>query len=483
MNWKLMKLGALLTQSKVPSTTADTNRRIRVKLNVGGVEKRPVSNEVEGATNYYSRKAGQFIFGTQNFHKGAFGIIPPELDGFETSNDIPSFDVSKDCLPDWIFFYFKVGDRYKELEKLARGVGSKRVHPKQIFELVIPVPPVAKQLEIIEQVQVSAARQRMIVEEADKQLDYLTQLRQALLREAMQGQLLPQDPADEPAALLLEKLQGAKEATIKPSRVKPGVLFAEEVESVIGLFDTPTDWLWCRLNQIATVSSGSTPKPDAFIEKGGVPYLKMYNLVNQKIDFDYRPQYIKQEVHNSLLKRSITRPGDVLMNIVGPPLGKLAIVPETFPEWNMNQAIVMINSGEKITNKWIYWFLREGSAIATVELKGMAGQDNISVNQTRAFPIPLPPLAEQHRIVAKLEQLMQHCDALEQRIRESRQLAEQLLQTALREALAPPAGTEPAEEVELELAEAEATPAPARRGRPRQPKFSLDNPQPDLFDF
>ncbi|HEX8504673.1 MAG TPA: restriction endonuclease subunit S [Hymenobacter sp.] len=58
------------------------------------------------------------------------------------------------------------------------------------------------------------------------------------------------------------------------------------------------------------------------------------------------------------------------------------------------------------------------------------------------MPIPLPPLAEQHRIVAKLEQLMQHCDALEQRIRESRRLVEQLLQTALREALAPPIGTE-----------------------------------------
>ena len=95
---------------------------------------------------------------------------------------------------------------------------------------------------------------------------------------------------------------------------------------------------------------------------------------------------------------------------------------------------------------------------------------------------PLPPLVEQHRIVAKLEQLMQHCDALEQRIRESRRLAEQLLQTALREALASPAGTEPTEDAELELAEADAVPAPARRGRPRQSKFDPNNPTPGLFD-
>jgi len=312
------------------------------------------------------------------------------------------------------------------------------------------------------------AKQYALGDELNYQLAHLTQLRQALLREAMQGQLLPQDPTDEPAAMLLQQLQ----ATAKPGKKGRGQaapLFTEEVEAVEGLFTVPNSWLWCRLNQMAAVSSGSTPKPDAFIEgRNGVPYLKMYNLVNQKVDFEYRPQFIKEEVHNQLLKRSIARPGDVLMNIVAPPLGKIAIVPDTFPEWNTNQAVVVINSGEAIVNKWVYWFLREGSAIATVELRGMAGQDNISVNQTRAFPISLPPLAELHRIVSKLEQLFQHCDALEQRIRESRRLAEQLLATALREALAPPPGTALAAAPAPEAAPPEPA-APRRRGRPARP--------------
>jgi len=94
-DWKKVKLGSLLTESKILSENPDTDKRLRVRLNMLGVEKRPKTNDKEGATKYYKRKAGQFIYGKQNLHKGAFGIIPHELDGFESSLDIPAFDVEK----------------------------------------------------------------------------------------------------------------------------------------------------------------------------------------------------------------------------------------------------------------------------------------------------------------------------------------------------------------------------------------------------
>ena len=96
MNWRRVKLGELISESRVPSLNPDPNRRITVKLNVLGVEKRPLENEKAGATRQFIRKAGQFIYGKQNFHKGAFGVIPENLDGFESSADLPSFDVRKD---------------------------------------------------------------------------------------------------------------------------------------------------------------------------------------------------------------------------------------------------------------------------------------------------------------------------------------------------------------------------------------------------
>lgn len=97
-NWKKVKLGSLLTESKIVSESPNPNNRIRVKLNVLGIEKRPVTKDKKGATRYFIRKAGQFIYGKQNLHKGAFGIVPEELDGYESSLDIPAFDVDDCCL-------------------------------------------------------------------------------------------------------------------------------------------------------------------------------------------------------------------------------------------------------------------------------------------------------------------------------------------------------------------------------------------------
>ena len=151
-DWKKVKLGSLLTESKIVSENPDTNKRLRVRLNMLGVEKRPKTNDKEGATKYYTRRAGQFIYGKQNLHKGAFGIIPKELDGFESSSDIPAFDVDESCYPEWIYYFFKKGNFYAKLEVMAKGVGSKRIHPYQIFGFDIYLPSKEEQNEILKKI-------------------------------------------------------------------------------------------------------------------------------------------------------------------------------------------------------------------------------------------------------------------------------------------------------------------------------------------
>ena len=74
-------------------------------------------------------------------------------------------------------------------------------------------------------------------------------------------------------------------------------------------FELPKGWVWCKLDDIAYVASGSTPEKSSFVPKG-IPYIKMYNLRNQKIDFEYKPQYITAEIHNGKLQRSRTEVGD-----------------------------------------------------------------------------------------------------------------------------------------------------------------------------
>jgi type I restriction enzyme S subunit len=157
------------------------------------------------------------------------------------------------------------------------------------------------------------------------------------------------------------------------------------------------------------ITKGTTP--DTFVADG-IPFFKMYNMVNGKIDFEYKPQYISAEIHNTTLKRSIIYPNDVLLNIVGPPLGKVAIVPSLFLEANINQAIALFRTKEIILPQYLYYFLLEGEPIRniTFETKGDAGQSNISLQQCRLFQINLPQKEEQIEIVRQVELLFAIAD-------------------------------------------------------------------------
>lgn len=260
-------------------------------------------------------------------------------------------------------------------------------------------------------------------------------LKQTLLQLAVMGKLVPQDPDDEPAAVLLEKIAAEKAQLIKDKKIKPQKLLppiAEEEQ----LFDLPPGWEWCRLDDICNgITSGSTPPKSFFSEDKGVPYLKVYNIKNQQIDFEYKSQFVEENYHASTLKRSLLIPGDVVMNIVGPPLGKIAIIPSTYPEWNCNQAIVIFRPIVSELNKYIYTYLISGMFLDKIELIGTAGQDNISVTKSRSILLPTPPILEQHRIVAKVDELMEICDQLKTNLQQSQETQVQLTDALIDQAL------------------------------------------------
>ena len=246
-------------------------------------------------------------------------------------------------------------------------------------------------------------------------------LRQKILDLAIHGKLVPQDPNDEPASVLLERIRAEKERLIAEGKIKRSKKSAtsdtSHYENVP--FEVPEGWCWCTVDDFAYVAAGSTPNKDAFVDEG-IPYIKMYNLRNQKIDFDFHPQYIKEDVHNGKLQRSRTEVGDLIMNIVGPPLGKLAFIPESLPQSNFNQAAVLIRPYiEKNTiNRWLFYYLSEMSEINSISTKGSAGQVNISLTQSQNMRVPMPPLAEQIRIVNKLDSLWNITEGIESGIKD-----------------------------------------------------------------
>ena len=126
------------------------------------------------------------------------------------------------------------------------------------------------------------------------------------------------------------------------------------------------------------------------------------------------------------------------MNIVGPPLGKVAVVTDQYPEWNVNQALAIFRPIPLIDSRFLGLVLSASITIEAVlkQTRGTVGQDNLSLEQVRSLSIPLITLPEQHRIVAKVDELMALCDRLEAQLTTTQTQSRRLLEAVLHEALA-----------------------------------------------
>ena len=193
-----------------------------------------------------------------------------------------------------------------------------------------------------------------------------------------------------------------------------------------------------RLHDVCEfITKGTTPSKEKLFQSGEIPFLKVYNLTfDGTIDFSKEPTYVTNETNSGFLKRSITIPGDVLMNIVGPPLGKVSIVPNNFPEWNINQAIARFRCGNALFNKYLLYFLLAENTIRTYsrKAKATAGQFNLTLEICRDIEMPLASISEQNNIVLEIESRLSVADKMEENITQSLKQAEALRQSILKKA-------------------------------------------------
>jgi len=203
--------------------------------------------------------------------------------------------------------------------------------------------------------------------------------------------------------------------------------------------ELPEGWKWVKTSDvIEIINNGYTPTSQYLSQGSGeVPFIKVYNLnFNGSLNFIKNPTFIPLANHKKDLKRSICLPGDVLINIVGPPLGKVSIVTNQYPEWNINQAIVMFRPNEKVLSKYISYFMQNSVTINWLEntSKATAGQWNVKVSTCREIPFPFCSIEEQHNIVQAIESRLSVADKMEESITQSLQQAEALRQSILKKA-------------------------------------------------
>jgi type I restriction enzyme S subunit len=172
-------------------------------------------------------------------------------------------------------------------------------------------------------------------------------------------------------------------------------------------------------------------------EQAEIPFIKVYNLTfDGTLDFSVKPTFVSGETHSGELARSLILPGDVLMNIVGPPLGKVSIVPDIYPEWNMNQAIARFRPFRGYDRKFLSCALRAEHILnwAVRRAKATAGQFNLTLQICRDLPLPLPPISEQRRIVAEVERRLSLVEALGASVEAALARAGRLRQAVLKQA-------------------------------------------------
>lgn len=229
---------------------------------------------------------------------------------------------------------------------------------------------------------------------------YAQQLKNAILQEAIEGRLVPQDPNDEPASVLLARIRKEKEQLVKEGKLKKSALkeipFSEDERP----FEIPESWEWCKLGWIGDWGAGATPakgNPD-FYDNGTIPWLRTGELNNDFV-YDSEIKVTPKALEKCSLR--MCKVGDVLIAMYGATIGKVAIAGINL---TTNQACCACTP-LFVFNKYLMYYLM-ASKKTFIEMGEGGAQPNISREKIVAFPFPLPPLAEQHRIVAKIEELL-----------------------------------------------------------------------------
>jgi type I restriction enzyme S subunit len=243
--------------------------------------------------------------------------------------------------------------------------------------------------------------------------DGIKKLRELILTLAMQGKLVPQDPNDPPASELLKKIEAEKKRLVKAGKIKAQNPLSEIKPEEVP-YELPKGWDIVTLGNATTlITKGATPTTYGYsFQKGGIPFVKVENVKSSSIQFTDKMQFISDEAHK-FQKRSQLESEDILFSIAG-TIGETCLVKSIDLPANINQALAIIRGyGHVFLPSFL---IRALNSVVADRIKSRArgaAMNNISLGDIKDMIIPLPPLAEQHRIVAKIDQLMVRCDELE----------------------------------------------------------------------
>ena len=311
------------------------------------------------------------------------GFVGKAIDGYVGST---LAIISADGMSQEYLYYFLQG-KYALLNTKKKGTGTPHLDANILNQQKLVVPSIDEQKRIVSRIEELFSELDNGVETLKKTKQQLAVYRQAVLKEAF----------DSPAAS------------------------------------------YRRLEDLCFfITKGTTPSKTAMTAGNGeIPFIKVYNLTfDNTLDFSIDPTFVDKDTHIGFLERSIVYPGDVLMNIVGPPMGKVSIVPDLYSEWNINQAIARFRCMEGLYNKYLAYFLGYSDTVEKMKskAKATAGQFNLTLEICRDIQIPIPSIEEQKKIVfdieTKLSQQQKIADTIELALQQTEAMRQSILKKA-----------------------------------------------------
>lgn len=317
-------------------------------------------------------------------------------------------------------------NREELLVSQMKGMANVSLPMNRITDVMVTVPSIEKQREIIELEKKLVDKELEADKIFDDQLTQLENLNQAILQEAVQGKLVPQDPKDEPASELLQRIKAEKAKSGKKEKPLPPIK-PEDIP-----FEIPENWVWCRLGEISEIKRGKGPK---YSEKGVAKMLNQKCVRWYEVDLQYCKS-VDENWFDSISDDFIVKENDVLVNSTGDgTIGRSAIAHKEVEGYVYDSHILKITS--IIAQMFICYYINSNYGQEQVnKSKGATStkQHELGVNNLSNFIFPLPPLTEQKRIVAEIEKQFAKTKQLKEHIITNQQATEQLLKALLHQA-------------------------------------------------
>ena len=391
----------------------------------------------------------------------------------------------------YLHYFLSSPSYWEQIAQESAGIALQNVNAKKLSGITIPLPPLAEQRRIVAEIETQFTRLDASVAALRRAQANLKRYRASILKDACEGRLvlteaelallsLPKDEGREyePAGVLLERILAERRARWESQEKRRGKYKEPSAPDVSALPQLPEGWVWATVEQLsARIQYGTSNKADT--DTSGVPVLRMGNIQEGALDFT-NLKFLPSQSEE--VERTLLNPGDLVFNRTNSPelVGKSAVYKEGHPSACFASYLIRVAFPENFLPDYVCFFInsQHGREYIAQVRSQQVGQANVNGTKLAAMPIPLPPLAEQRRIVAEVERRLSVIQQAEATVEASLARAERLRQSILKQAfsgrLAPQdPNDEPAsallERIRAER-EAEADAARAARGKARHGK-------------